>query len=89
MVIIQIHQVIYCSLKKIESVKNADLTVDNSESFKYKVALLGKTADAVNNTNNSVKDIKIVVPLKYLSNFSRSLEIPLINCKFYPELNWI
>ena len=68
---------------------NADLTIDNSQSFKYKAALLGKTADAVNNTNSSVKDAKIVVPLKYLSNFWRSLEMPLINCKVYLELNWI
>ena len=68
---------------------NADLTIDNSQSFKYKAALLGKTADAVNNTNSSVKDAKIVVPLKYLSNFWRSLEMPLINCKVHLELNWI
>ena len=32
--------------------------------------------------------IIIVVPLKYLSNFFRSLEMPLINCKIYLELNW-
>ena len=68
---------------------NADLTIDNSQSFKYKAALLGKTANAVNNTNSSVKDAKIVVPLKYLSNFWRSLEMPLINCKVYLKLNWI
>ena len=68
---------------------NADLTADNSQSFKYKAALVGKTADAVNNTNSSVKNTKIVVPLKYLSNFWRSLEMPLINCKIYLELNWI
>ena len=48
---------------------NADLTINNSQSFKYKATLLGKTADAVNNTNSSVKEAKIVVPLKYLSNF--------------------
>ena len=65
------------------------MTIDNSQSFKYKAALLGKTADAVNNTNSSVKDAKIVVPLKYLSNFWRSLEMPLINCKVYLEVNWI
>ena len=70
-------------------VNNADLTIDNFQSFKYKAALLGKTADAVNNTNRSVKDAKIVVPLKYLSNFWRSLEMPLINCKVLLELNWI
>ena len=68
---------------------NVELTVDNSQSFKYKATLLGRTADAVNNTNLSVKDAKIVVPLKYLSNFWRSLEIRLINCKAYLELNWI
>ena len=64
--------------------KNADLTINNSQSFKYKAALLGKTADAVNNTNSSVKEAKIVVPLKYLSNFWRSLEMSLNNCK----LDW-
>ena len=46
------------------------MTINNSQSFKYKAALLGKTANAVNNTNSSVKEAKIVVPLKYLSNFS-------------------
>ena len=69
-------------------VNNADLTIDNSESFKYKAALVGKTANH-NNGKSFVKDTKIVVPLKYLSNFWRSLEMPLINCKVYLELNWI
>ena len=31
---------------------------------------------------------KIAVPLKYLSNFWRSLEMPLINFKIHLELNW-
>ena len=68
---------------------NAELTIDNSQSFKCKAALLGQTANAVNNTNSSVKDVKIVVPLKYFSNFWRSLEMLLISCKVYLELNWI
>ena len=68
---------------------NADLTNNNSQSFNYKAVLLGKTANSVNNTNSSVKEAKIVLPLKYLSNFWRSLEMPLINCKVYLELNWI
>ena len=67
---------------------NADLTIDNSQSFKYKAGLVGKK-DAVDGTNSSVKKAKIVVLLKYLSNFWRSLEMPLINCKVYLELNWI
>ena len=64
-------------------------SINNSQSFKYKASLSGKTADAVNNTNSSTKDPKKVVPLTYLSNVWRSLEMPLINCKVYLELNWI
>ena len=54
---------------------NADWTIDNSQSFKYKAGLVAKTADAVNNTNSSVKNTIIVVPLKHLCNFWRSLVI--------------
>ena len=54
-----------------------NLTVDNSSSFKYKVNLLGNPVVA----NNVARlNMKIVLPLKYLSNFFRSLEMPLINC---------
>ena len=81
---IHVHQEVHGSLKEM---KYADLSVDNSWSFKYKSALVGKMADAVNNTNSSEKNTKIVVPLKYLSNFW-SLEMPLIS-KIYHELNWI
>ena len=67
---------------------NADLTIDDSESFKYKGALVEKTSNH-NHGKISLKDTKIVVPLKYLSNFWRSLELPLINLKVHLELNWI
>ena len=66
---------------------NVELTINNSQSFKYKATLLGKTANAVNNIDSSVKDAKIVVSLKYLSNFWKSLEMSLLNCKVYLELN--
>ena len=64
---------------------NADLAVDdngifNSQSFKYKAALAKKTANA-DGRNSFVKNMKIVLPLKHLSNFWRSLEMLLINCK--------
>ena len=48
-----------------------DLTTDNSSSFKYKVSLLGNPVVADNIARRSVK---VVVPLKYLSNFFRSLD---------------
>ena len=62
-----------------------DLTVDNSNSFKYKVSLLGNPVVADNIAKRSVK---VIVPLKYLSNFFRSLEMPLINCKIKLNLTW-
>ena len=56
----------------------ADLTTNTSSSFKYKVSLLG---NPVLDGAVAKKSVKIVVPLKYLSNFFRSLEMSLINCK--------
>ena len=65
------------------------MTSDNSRLFRYKAALVGKTKDAVNDTNGSVRNTKINVPLKYLSNFWRALEMPSINCRVHLELSWI
>ena len=62
-----------------------DLTVDNSNSFKHKVSLLGNPVVVDNIAKGSVK---VVVPLKYLSNLFRSLEMPLINCKIKLNLTW-
>ena len=56
---------------------------NNALSFKYKSSLI------VNTESNGTKNgIKIAVPLEYLSNFSRSLEMPLINCKVELSLKW-
>ena len=61
------------------------MTQDNSKSFDYKVKLLGNPVFA----NNIARlNVKIVVPLKYLSNCFRSLEMPLINCKVKLNLTW-
>ena len=61
--------------KRDEIENNADISNDdNAPSFRYKASLIGDTE------NNRIKeDLKIAVPLKYLSNFWRSLEMPLIN----------
>ena len=64
----------------------ADVTTADSSSFKYKSSILGDfVPDGV---NGALKDAKVVVPLKYLSNLFRSLEMQLINCKIRLELNW-
>ena len=60
---------------------NDNLT--DSESFKSKVKITGKTPDDVN-----TKDVEIIVPLKYLSNFWRTLEMLLINCEVNLILTW-
>ena len=52
---------------------NKDLTVDNSQSFKYKAALVGKAEDAVNNA---------------VFNFWRLLEMSLTNCKVHFKLKY-
>ena len=67
---------------------NANLNVNNFQSFKYKAAFVEKTVNAAGG-NSFVKNTKLVVPLKYLSNFWRSLEMSLINCKVHLQLNWI
>ena len=60
-----------------------NVSTANSTSSKYKSSFF-KPAD-----NDGVfKDVKIAVPLKYLSNFWRTLEMPLINYKIHLELNW-
>ena len=44
--------------------------------------------DGVTENDLTKNDVKIVVPLKYLSNFWRSLNIPLINCIIEFILTW-
>ena len=50
--------------------------ITQSESFKSKIKITGKTPAAGN-----TKDAQIIVSLKHLSNFWRTLEMPLINCE--------
>ena len=73
------------SFKRDDVANNADVTNDdNAPSFKYKASIIDNTEN--NGTKNGVKR---AVPLKYLSNFWRSLEMPLINCKVELSLKWI
>ena len=55
----------------------------DSESFKSKIKITGKTPN-----DDNEKDVEIMVPLKYLSNFWRTLEMPLINCEVNLILTW-
>ena len=64
----------------------ADVTTADSSSFKYKSSIFGDLV--ADGANGALKNANIVVSLKYLPNFFRSQEMPLINCKIHLELNW-
>ena len=68
----------YC--KEIPAVNNEENITDYNganatDSFNFKTKITGQTR------NNGRIDVEIMVPLKYLSNFWRNLEMPLINCE--------
>ena len=66
---------------------NADIANGNNfESFMYKAELLKNTVAEGN--NEILKDATIAAPSKYLSNFWRLLEVPLINWKVELNLKW-
>ena len=68
----------YC--KDIPPVNNSNAIVyftgaNLTSSFNFKAKITGQTG------NDGTKNVEIMVPLKYLSNFWRALEMPLINCE--------
>ena len=76
----------YC--KEIPAVNNDGDIVDfnganATDSFNFKTKITGQTDD-----DGRIDDIEIMVSLKYLSNFWRTLEMPLINCEVELILNW-
>ena len=73
--------------KDIPSVDNnnefVNFTENNlTDSFNFKVKMTGQTGD------DGTKNVEIIVPIKYLSNFWRTLEMPLINCEINLILTW-
>ena len=57
---------------------NITHSILNSELFDYKANFL---ENGVTHNNLTKNNVKVVIPLKHLSTFWRSLNIPLINCK--------
>ena len=75
----------YC--KDIPAVNNdGDIVNFNganaTDSFNFKTKIMGQT------NNNRIINVEIMVQLKYLSNFWKTLEMSLINCKVELILNW-
>ena len=63
---------------------NINYSIKYSKSFDYKTSITGK----LEGNNVEKDDVKIVVPLKYLSNFWRTLDMLLINCEASLILTW-
>ena len=72
------------SLWKYYRDEPSDPLSSNSESYKYKTSIVGKTPE----DNDSLTKAKVVIPLKHVSNFQSSLDIPLINCEVKLILTW-
>ena len=51
-----------------------------SKSFEYKTKIIGSTLN--------ILDKEVIVQLKYVSNFWRFLDLPLINCEIELDLSW-
>ena len=74
---------------------NAD-PITNSESFKYKSSITGKTSNANQENGENTeqgntktkKNLEIIFSLKHLSIFLRTLVIPLINCQVFLTVTW-
>ena len=61
-----------------------NISIRNSESFYYKTEITA----SLDTGEDEKEDVKIAIPLKYLGNFWRSLDIPLINCEITLVLSW-
>ena len=72
----------------------ANINVVNSEAFKYKNKITGNTynvdagAQGYDVNKNGTQEVELTIPLKYLGNFWRALNIPLISCEVSLELKW-
>ena len=72
----------------------ANRNVVNSEAFKYKNKITGNIynvdagAEGYDINKNATQKIEIAILLKYLGNFWKALNIPLINCEVFLELKW-
>ena len=64
----------------------------NSESFKHKTSITGNTYNVGDDEDEYEKfgknETEIVIALKHLSNFRRTLNIPLINCEIELIFTW-
>ena len=71
-----------------------NIKVVKSNTFKYKNKIIGNTYDVdagvqgYDVNKNGTQEVELAISLKYLGNFWRALNIPLISCEVSLELKW-
>ena len=71
-----------------------NIKVAHSNTFKYKNKITGNTynvdagAQGYDANKNGTQEVELAIQLKYLGNFWRALNIPLISCEVSLELKW-
>ena len=71
-----------------------NIKIVNSNTIKYKNKITGNMynvnadADDYDVNKNGTQEVELTIPLKYLGNFWRALNIPLISCEVSLELKW-
>ena len=84
--IIKKQQVVYRDEPSSDADDNErNYSIINLKAFDYKAHFM---ENGVTQNNLAKNNVKILVPLKYLSNFWRSSKIPLINCEVELILTW-
>ena len=77
-----------------DKIDEVDDNASDGKSFEYKTKIVGNTLEKPGNEGDanrppvSTSNVEFTIPLKYHSNFWRSLDLPLINCKIEPDLSW-
>ena len=74
-----------------DEIDDVDDNASDGKLFEYKTKLVGNTPERPGNegyANRPPVHVEVTIPLKYLSNFWRSLDWPLINCEIELDLSW-
>ena len=77
-----------------DGIDDVDGNDSDGKSFNYKTKVVGNTEGGPGNEGNTNRppaptlNVEVTIPLKYFSNFWRSLDLPLINCEIELDLSW-
>ena len=77
-----------------DEIDDVDDNASDGKSFEYKTKIVENTPGRPGNEGDAIQppvptlNVEIIIPLKYLSNFCRSIGLPLINCEIELDLSW-